>query len=32
MKRYQKADKDGLLAGALRCELMLNDVDVTSGV
>lgn len=27
----KKADKDGLLAGALRCELMLNDVGVTSG-
>ena len=27
----KKANKDGLLAGALRCEMMLNDAGVTSG-
>ena len=28
---YKKMDKGGLLAGAMRCELMLNDVDINSG-
>ena len=27
----EKANKDSLLAGAFRCELMFNDVGVTSG-